>query len=298
VGVPSAARGAGIDQGGTRMTVAEQTAAADQDIASASQRASSSQGWRSRILHVWLPRILGYVLVLAVWQFASGRLVDAFTLPPPTTMLAEVWEIIDTGQFWRHFGATLRKIAVGTSLAFVVGLTIGVLMAKPWADSFFRHSVVSFLNTPGLVFVLVATMIFGFNPLGPITAIVVTSFPFVTVNIAEGVKAIPKDLLDMSRAFKVTEVRRLRHVVIPFLAPYTFAALRYGFSIAWKIATLTELFGSSSGIGFMIRREFELFSMAGLLAWIFLFCAFALLLEALLQYGMRRYFRWRPEVVI
>ena len=283
------------------MTVAPQdTVTADRDTtaAPAARTGAAAGPTRWRIVSTWVPRLLGYVLVVAVWQLASGRLVDAFTLPSPTTMLREVWEIIDTGQFWRHFGSTLHKIVIGTALAFVVGLTIGVLMARPWADAFFRHSVVGLLNTPGLVFVLVATMIFGFNPLGPITAIVVTSFPFVTVNIAEGVKAIPKDLLDMSRAFRVAEVRRLRHVVIPSLAPYTFAAVRYGFSIAWKIATLTELFGSSSGVGFMIRREFELFSMAGLLAWIFLFCAFALLLEALLQYGMRRYFRWRPEVVI
>ena len=281
------------------MTVAQQTATTDPDSAATTERADPPRGWRqTRLVQSWLPRLLGYVVVLGVWQFASGRLVEAFTLPTPLRMLAEIEQIIDSGQFWRHFGATLQRIAIGTFLAFVVGLTIGVLMARPWADSFFRPAVVSILNTPGLVFVLVAVMIFGFNPLGPISAIVVTTFPFVTVNIAEGVKAIPKDLLDMSRAFNVTEARRLRQVVIPFLAPYTFAAVRYGFSIAWKIATLTELFGSSSGIGFMIRREFEVFSMAGLLAWIFLFCSFALLLEALLQVGMRRYFRWRPEVVI
>ncbi len=129
-------------------------------------------------------------------------------------------------------------------------------------------------------------------------AIVVTSFPFVTVNVAEGVKALPKDLFDMASAFRVGGGRRLRHVVLPFLAPYLFTALRYGFSIAWKIATLTELFGSSTGIGFMMRREFQLFNMTGMLAWIFFFFAFALLLEkVLLQRGMKRFFRWRQEAV-
>jgi len=251
---------------------------------------------RSQVVQLWLPRFAGYLLILGSWQFASGRLVAAFTLPAPTTMLAAMWEIITSGLFWKHFSATLHKIAVGGSLSFVVGLAVGVLMARPWAEAFLRHAVVGLLNTPGLVFVLVATMIFGFHPLGPITAIVITSFPFVTINVAEGVRAIPKDLIDMARAFNVTEPRRLRHVVIPFLVPYTFAALRYGISIAWKIAALTELFGSAAGVGFMIRREFELFSMSGLLAWIFLFCAFALLLEALLQLGMRRCLRWRPEV--
>jgi NitT/TauT family transport system permease protein len=141
-------------------------------------------------------------------------------------------------------------------------------------------------------------MIFGFHPLGPITAIVLTSFPFVTINVAEGVRAIPKGLLDIGTVFGVGQARSVRHVVIPFLAPYTLAGLRYGFSMAWKIATLTELFGASRGIGFMIRREFELFSMAGMLAWIGLFCTFTLVLEALLQRGMRRHFRWRPAATI
>lgn len=256
-------------------------------------------GWRdSKAFQFWLPRILGYVLVLGVWQFVSGRYVPAFSLPSPATMVDEMWEIIVTGVFLEHFSSTIRKIAIGYSITFVLGMGIGVLMARPWADAFFRDWVLSIMSTPGLVFALVAAMIFGFSPLGPITAIVVTSFPFVTVNIAEGVRAMPKDLIDMGKAFNVSERRRLRQIVIPFLAPYTFAALRYGFSIAWKIATLTEVFGSSSGIGFMIRREFQMFSIAGMLAWIFFFFAFALLLEQFLQAGMKRYFRWRPEAAV
>jgi NitT/TauT family transport system permease protein len=254
--------------------------------------------WWSQVLQLWVPRLVGYGLVVGLWQAASGRWVPAFTLPPPAAMTREMWELVASGVFWVHFSATIRTIVVGYALAFVVGLSVGVMMVWPWVDAFCRKWVVTLLNTPGLVFVLVATMIFGFNPLGPITAIVVTSFPFVTVNIAEGVRAIPKDLIDMGTAFGVPPQRRVRQIVIPFLAPYTFAALRYGFSIAWKIATFAELFGSSRGVGFMIRREFELFSMTGMLAWILLFCAFALLLEVLLQAGMRRYFRWRPHAAI
>lgn len=276
------------------MTAASETTTAD------TTGVGTTEGWRrSRAMQFWLPRILGYVIVLGLWQFTSIQLGDrSFSLPSPITMLREMWEILASGVFWTHFGATLRKIAIGYSITFVLGLGIGVLMARPWADAFFRDWVLSMMTTPGLVFALVAAMIFGFSPLGPITAIVVTSFPFVTVNIAEGVKAMPKDLIDMAKAFNVSERRRLRQIVIPFLAPYTFAALRYGFSIAWKIATLTEVFGSSSGIGFMIRREFQMFSIAGMLAWIFFFFAFALLLEQILQTGMKRYFRWRPEAML
>jgi NitT/TauT family transport system permease protein len=251
----------------------------------------------SRVWTHWVPRVAGYVFFLGLWQLASGTLVPTFLLPSPVMILQKMGEIISSGLFIYHFGETLRKIAIGYSIAFALGMAIGILMARPWWGGFFRGWVLSTLNTPGLVFALVAAMIFGFSPLGPIVAIVVTSFPFVTINIAEGVKALPKDLQDMGKAFGVGECRRMRNITVPFLAPYTFTALRYGFAIAWKIATLTEVFGSSSGIGFMMRREFQSFSMTGMMSWIFFFFLFALFLEVLLQRGMDRFFRWRPQPV-
>lgn len=261
---------------------------------------SNLQGGRAatrEVLNRWLPRTAGYAAFLLVWTWASGTLVSAALLPSPAAILGEMVEIVRSGDFGIHFGSTIQKIAIGYGVAYGLGTAIGILMGNRWWDGFFRDWVVALLTTPGLVFALVAAMVFGFSPVGPIVAIAVTSFPFVTVNVAEGVKAIPKDLLDMAKAFKVDRRHRVRHVVLPFLAPYMFTAFRYGFSIAWKIATLTELFGSSRGIGFMMRREYQLFNVTGLLAWIFFFFAFALLLEkVVLQRAITRFFRWRQEV--
>ncbi len=253
---------------------------------------------RREIQGRWLPRIAGYAAFLLGWTWASGRLIDAALLPSPLAILEEMRSILGSGEFAVHFGSTIQRIAIGYGIAYLIGVVIGILMGNRWWDGFFRDWVVALLTTPGLVFALVAAMVFGFSPVGPIVAIAVTSFPFVTVNVAEGVKAIPKELLDMARAFRVARTHQLRHVVLPFLAPYLFTALRYGFSIAWKIATLTELFGSSRGIGFMMRREYQLFNVTGLLSWIFFFFAFALILEKLvLQRAINRFFRWRQEAV-
>jgi NitT/TauT family transport system permease protein len=253
---------------------------------------------RRELLNLWIPRVAGYVAFLALWQAASGTLLPGYLLPSPVAIVQKMAEIATSGLLSVHFGSTLRKIAIGFGITYVLGTVIGILMAKRWFDAFFRGYVMATLTTPGLVFALIAAMIFGFRPLGPIVAIVVTSLPFVVVNVVEGAKAMPKDLIDMSRAFGMPGPTRMRHIVIPFLAPYLFTALRYGFSVAWKIATLTEVFGSSSGIGFMMRREFQSFSMTGMLSWIFYFFVFALFLEVLLQRGMKRFFRWRIETRI
>ena len=88
----------------------------------------------------------------------------------------------------------------------------------------------------------------------------------------------------------------MRHVVIPHLAPYLFTGVRDGFSTAWKVTVLTEVFASNVGIGFSLRAQYQLFSMNGLLAWIMIFFVLMLFLEkVVLQFIEYRFFRWRQE---
>lgn len=246
----------------------------------------------------WLWRFTGYVAFLAVWQFASTYLVEPFILPPPLKILQTAADIVVSGAFFTHFRVTMQKIVIGFSIAFVVGAFIGIMMGRSrWWNAFFGDWVLLMLTTPGLIFALVTAMVFGLSPVGPIVAVLITSYPYVAVNVVEGVRSAPKDLLEMAQAYEVPRGRLYRHLMIPYLAPFLFTALRYGFSVAWKIATLTEIIGGTRGIGFMMRREFQLFSMAGFLAWALLFFAFALFLErAVLQRQIDRFFRWRPEV--
>lgn len=253
---------------------------------------------RRRKLQSWAWRIAGYAVLLGAWTLGSGRLMPAYLLPTPWTVLQYIWDLLLNGQIFTHFGASLTKISIGFVISFLIGGTIGILMRRPFWDRFFRDSVVGTISTPGLVFALTAAMIFGISFWGPIFAIVVTSFPFVTINVHEGVRAIPKELLDMAKAYEVPERDRIRHVVIPHLAPYSFTAARYSFAITWKITMLTELFGSVNGIGFMMRTAFQEFSMTGVLAWVGSFFLFALFIEkVVLERIETRFFRWRQVAV-
>ena len=246
----------------------------------------------------WIWRLSGYAFFLTVWQLTSMFLVEDFILPPPGEIAEEMWSVITSDQLVTHFAATLKNIAIGFSIAFVLGTAIGIAMGRSrWWDAFLGDWVMITLTTPGLVFALVGAMIFGLDAIGPVVVVIVTAFSYIAVNVVEGVKAAPKDLGDMAQAFRVPRRRALRHVLIPSLAPFFFTAARYGFSVSWKIATLMEVIVGTQGIGFMMRREFQQFNMAGFLAWVLLFFAFALFLErGVLQRQMNRFYRWRPEV--
>jgi NitT/TauT family transport system permease protein len=245
----------------------------------------------------WFWRILGYMTVLGFWQYSSGRLMDEELLPAPTRVLDTFGEIWRTGEMPGAFQATLTRIAVGFALSFLVGVAIGILMQNRWLAGFFKDAVLLGITTPGLVWALITAIIFGNRTAGPLIAVVLTTFAIITVNVSEGIKALPKDLLDMSRSFRVGVVRRNRQIVIPHLAPYIFTGVRFGFSIAWKVVVLTEVFASSSGIGFQMRVSSQLFRMDEFLTWILAFYVLALVLEkVVLEQIEGRFFRWRREL--
>jgi NitT/TauT family transport system permease protein len=248
----------------------------------------------------WRWRVAGYVLFVGTWQLLSTFVFEPFQLPSPFAVVREMWEILGAGDFWENFWATFEHLMIGFAIAFVLGTAVGITMGRSaYWNGFFRDYVMVTLTMPGLVFALVAVMVFGLSELGPIVAIALTSFPHITVNVVEGVRAIPRDLLDMATAYGVDRRTKLRSVIFPALAPYLFTAVRYGFAIAWKITALTELFGGADGVGIQIRVEYQFFNITGVVAWAFFLVAFALITERLVLTRLEeRFFRWRPKAFV
>jgi NitT/TauT family transport system permease protein len=252
---------------------------------------------RRQRISTWTWRIAGYIFFLGIWELASGRIMSERLLPGPSTVFRTFGELWATGEVPGAFAVTLTRIGIGFAIAFVVGTLVGILMQNRWFAGFFRDAVTIGVTTPGLIWALITAIIFGNRPAGPLLAIVLTTFAIITVNVSEGIKALPKDLIDMSRSFGVGVLKRNRHIVVPHLAPFLFTGVRFGFSIAWKVTVLTEVFASSSGIGFEMRTATQLFRLDEFLTWILAFYVLALFLEkVVLESIERRFFAWRGEL--
>lgn len=252
------------------------------------------QSLKRNLIH---PRWLAIIAFLIAWQlYAVYR--NTRVIPVPAKVANEVWKILSTGIFFEHLAASMTRILIGFGVAMLLGTTVGILMGsrRSW-DEFFKDLVVFGLALPGLIYALLSVMAFGVSLAAPVVAITATSYPFVAVNISEGVKAIDKELLDMGRAYKVERGKMVRQVILPSLVPFIFAAIRTGFAISWKVNTLVEVFGAVNGAGFMIRASFLNFSTAGIIAWSLLFAGLMLIIEYGILLPLERHFaRWRPKM--
>ncbi|CAA0129442.1 Putative aliphatic sulfonates transport permease protein SsuC [Mycolicibacterium vanbaalenii] len=239
--------------------------------------------------------LTGYVALFAVWSACSLFFFTPYVLPAPWTVGAEMWHLAADGTAFVQFGSSIVKIAVGFAIGTVVGVPLGLLMGRMrYWNYFFQQPLLVLGNVPGLAFAVFALILFGIGAIGPIVVVAFVALPYVALNVAQGVEEVDRNLIDMSAVYGLNRGAILRSVFLPSIMPFLFAALRYGFAMAWKVEALTEVFGGRSGIGFMIRQSYQEFSVAGVLAWTGFFVLFILLIERVFLAGLeRRFFAWR-----
>lgn len=241
----------------------------------------------------WL-RLLSPLLLLILWE-AVARLLGSRMLPPASAVFQALGREILAGTLPRDLAITLGRVAAAFALSMVLGSALGLAMGR-WraVDQFFESWLTILLNVPAVVLIVLLYIWFGLNEPAAIASVALNKLPATAVTIREGRRAIDRDLSDMAESFRMTRWRTLRHVVLPQLSPYLFAAARNGLSLIWKIVLVVELLGRSSGVGFRIQVYFQLFDVTSLLAYTL---AFILVMQgfewSVMQPLERRANRWR-----
>jgi NitT/TauT family transport system permease protein len=191
--------------------------------------------------------------------------------------------------------ATLARVAAAFVLAMSFGTVIGMLMGRhPSFDRIADSWVVILLNLPALVIIVLAYVWVGLNEVAAIGAVALNKLPNAIVTVREGARALNRELDEVAEVFRMSAWVRLRHVLLPQLAPYIAAAARSGLSLVWKIVLVVELMGRSNGVGFEIGVAFQLFDIRLLLAYAIPFVIVMLAIETFLVQPFEQHVaRWR-----
>lgn len=233
--------------------------------------------------------------LLLVWIVAATLTGDPQILPQPYALIGPFWGELTSGTLLYHLGATSLRVLWAFALAMSIGLTLGIIMGRyPAIDRWLDPWLVVFLNLPALVLIVLCYLWIGLNETAAIAAVTLNKIPNVTTVIREGARSLDPNLNAMGQVFRLSRGARLRHIVLPQLAPFIAAAARSGVAVIWKIVLVVEFLGRSNGIGFQIHLYFQLFDVAYVLVYSLSFISVMLLVEwLLLQPWERRVRRWR-----
>lgn len=232
--------------------------------------------------------------LIAIWQGLSA-VVETALLPAPMVVLKVLMDSVISGELPYHLGVTLARLAVSFFLAMALGAAIGILLGRrKRLDAFFDNWLVIFLNIPALVTIILCYVWFGLVEAAAILAVVINKLPNVVVTIREGTRALDQDLLEMASSYNFGRIKTLRHVIWPQLYPFLIGAARTGLALIWKIILVVELLGRSNGMGYQLHLYFQMFDVAGILAYTIAFVTVIQLIESTLLKPLdRRAYRWR-----
>ena len=242
-----------------------------------------------------LPTRLASTLGLVVlWQVAA-MLADSRLLPTFSDVVLEMARLSAAGTLPFNLGITLARVAAAFVLTLLLGSALGIAMGR-WRrlDAALDSAVTLLLNMPALVLIVLIYVWFGLNEVAAIGAVALNKLPNTAVTLREGSRTLDPGLLEMARSFRMPRGRVLRHVILPQLAPYFFAAARSGLALIWKIVLVVELLGRSNGVGFQIQIHFQLFDVKAILAYTLAFVVVVQIIEwSVFQPLERRIARWR-----
>ncbi len=241
-------------------------------------------------------RLASFAAMILLWQ-AAALFSDPRHLPGPGPVALMMLEEARSGELFVNLMATLARVAASFALAMSLGSALGYLMGRNrLADKILDPWLVVLLNLPALVVIVLAYIWAGLTEAAAIGAVALNKLPGAVVVAREGARSLDPALDEMATVFRLPLEARLRHIVLPQLAPYLAAATRSGLSLVWKIVLIVELLGRSNGVGFKINLAFQLFDVRLLLAYALPFVAIMLAVESLVVRPFeRRVSRWRSD---
>lgn len=203
---------------------------------------------------MWLADAL-VVACLVIWAWGSHNLPD-YVLPGPVAVAERMVALFTNTEFLVHTLASTVRVLVSVLIALAIGSALALLARSvPPLDGVISGLIQPFLNAfPSIGWAILAAIWFKPGHLSIVFVQVAILIPFCLINVAEGLRQIDRELIEMATSFTRRRARIVAKVGFPLLLPYILGALRIAYGVAWKIALVAELLGSTSGLGYLMLR--------------------------------------------
>jgi len=237
------------------------------------------------------------VVVLLVAMEITSRFVPDYIMPSPVAVWNAARELFFSDPY--HVAVTLVRLAVSVTIAMISGVLVGLAMGMfPSVRPYLKAIVVIDTGIPALSWMLIAVFWFR-NPESRIFFILlVILLPFYALNVYEGVRALPKEFVDMIESFRPSRWQVLRYLILPHIVPYIFLTTKSVIGYAIRMVIFAELVASAVGIGARMNLAQSTFRIDQVLAWTFFLVILNLLLQALVNGLEKISLKWRAEAAV
>ena len=209
--------------------------------------------------------------LLITWELvAQAGLINPLIVPPLSRILRVFSELVWSGQIPLQVFVSMKRAAAGYVMAAIVCIPLGILMGLFQTVYRLFEVIVEMLRpVPPPVMIPVAMLFFGLEDEMKIFVIFFSCAWPILLNALDGARNVDRVLLNTARTFGLSRWKIIWKVILPACSPQIVTGLKVSLPIMLILVVISEMVGSTDGIGYFIldsQRRFRVAQMyAGML---------------------------------
>lgn len=266
----------------------------DQSYDLAESKLAKRSGWRLRP-EIWLPFLLP-VLMLVIWEVGSHiELVSTRILPRPSTVLAKAWTMTLSGELFLHLGVSALRAFAGLAIGGLLGFALGLSNGLSQRSALLTDTTVQMIrNIPILALIPLVIIWFGVGETARLFLVAISVFFPIYINTFHGVRNVDPQLIEMGRAYGMSQRSLFLRVIFPGALPTIFVGLRYALGLMWFVLVVAETLAASAGLGYMAMQAREFMQLDVVVLSILLYALLGKLADMITRALETRALAWNP----
>ncbi len=232
------------------------------------------------------------VLIVVLWGAWSTQSTNRFLVGPLTILDAFRRTWIGPA-FVDDVLPSLYRLGLGLLASIVLGVAAGVLIGRLRRLRETLEPLLEFFRAiPPPVLIPVAMLLLGITDTMKVVVIASGAIWPILLNTIDGVRATDSVMLETADSYRIRRWERLWSVVLPAASPRIMTGVRQALSVALILMVISEMFASSSGLGYRIAYFQRNYLIAEMWSGILLLGLIGVLLAVLFGLVERRVLRW------
>jgi NitT/TauT family transport system permease protein len=230
--------------------------------------------------------------LLGIWQVAS-LILNTDSFPSALDAIRAIPSILGDKEALINILASLRRMAVGFSVAVAVSIPLGLLMGRSrGVASFFNPLLMVIYPVPKAALMPIIMLWLGIGDLAKTLVIFLgVSLP-VIYHSFQGAKAVEEKMLWSGAAMGLSAAQRMIRIVLPAALPEILTGCRTGLVLALITMVTSEMIARQSGAGNILFNALDMGQYDTVFAMIIIIGAMGIGLDAAFENMRSRLVKW------
>jgi NitT/TauT family transport system permease protein len=230
--------------------------------------------------------------LLCLWQVAS-LIVHTDSFPTALEAIRAVPSILGDRESLVNIGASLRRMAIGLSLAVLFAIPLGLMMGRiRGVASFFNPLLMVIYPVPKAALMPVIMLWLGVGDVSKTLVIFLgVSLPIIYHSF-QGARAVEEKMLWSGAAMGLSAAQRMVRIVLPAALPEILTGCRTGLVLALITMVTSEMIARQSGAGNILFNSLDMGQYDVVFAMIIVIGAMGIILDAAFEKLRGRLVKW------